>query len=151
MDRPHPYPLRAAVAAIAVGLTISATFAVLPAAPARAADAPPKPGSCPQALKPLPRSVTEVVDRIVKEIHPKLRETLLTTKREDLVQFQHGWGTGIRDSLCLWAGNNDQLLRSACKGELCHPEEASMVIMEGVWDRLQTVKRVLRPAQANER
>lgn len=119
-------------------------LAALPAAQAGAAE-PPKPGSCPQALKPLPRSVTEVVDRIVKEIHPKLRETLLTTQREDLVQFQHGWGTGIRDSLCLWAGNNDQLLRSACNGELCHPEQASMLIMEAVWDRLQSVKRVLRP------
>ena len=116
------------------------------AAQAGAAEPPtsaPKPGSCPHALKPLPRSVTQVVDRILRDIRPEFRKTLLKTKREDLVQFQHGWGTGIRDSLCLWAGNNDQLLRSACDGELCHPEDASMVIMETVWDRLHAVKRVL--------
>jgi hypothetical protein len=121
-------------------------LAALTAARAGAVEAPtspPKPGSCPQALKPLPRSVTQVVDRILKDIRPEFRKTLLKTKREDLVQFQHGWGTGIRNSLCLLAGNNDQLLRSACNGELCHPDDASLVIMEAVWDRLHAVKRVM--------
>jgi hypothetical protein len=121
--------------------------ALLCAAQAPAADPPPKPGSCPHALKPLPRSVSRVVDRIVKGIEPEFREKLLKTKRDDLVQFQVGWGTGIRDSLCLEAGNNDQLLRSACHGDLCHPEQASQVIMEAVWDRLDSVQRVLRPEQ----
>lgn len=114
---------------------------------ATAADGPPKPGSCPRALKPLPRNVDRVVERIVKQIEPQFREKLLKTKRDDLVQFQQGWGTGIRDSLCLEAGNNDQLIRSACNGDLCHPEEASMVIMEAVWHRLESVQRVLRPEQ----
>ena len=109
---------------------------------------PPKPGYCPAALKPLPRSVSQAADRIVRQIHPEWRKTLLKTKREDLDQFQYVWGTGIRDSLCLAAGNNDQLLRSACGGKLCHPEDASMVIMETVWDRLQVVKKVMPPAQA---
>jgi hypothetical protein len=117
------------------------------ATPAFAADPPPKPGSCPHALKPLPRNVDRVVERIVKGIEPEFREKLLKTKREDLVQFQVGWGTGIRNSLCLEAGNNNQLIRSACNGGLCHPEEASRVIMEAVWDRLDTVQRVLRPEQ----
>lgn len=120
-------------------------LAALSAARADATEAPspPKPGSCPAALKPLPRSVTSAADRIVKNIHPAWRKTLLHTKREDLDQFQFVWGTGIRNSLCLLAGNNDQLLRSACGGELCHPEDASLVIMETVWDRLQVVKKVL--------
>lgn len=109
---------------------------------------PPKPGSCPAALKPLPRSVSQAADRIVRNIHPEWRKTLLKTKREDLDQFQYVWGTGIRDSLCLQAGNNDQLLRSACGGKLCHPEDASMIIMETVWDRLQVVKKVMPPVQA---
>jgi hypothetical protein len=121
-------------------------LAACAAAPAIAADPPPKPGSCPRALKPLPRNVDRVVDRIVRNIEPEFREKLLETKREDLVQFQE-WGTGIRLALCLEAGNNDQLLRSACHGELCHPEKASMVIMEAVWDRLESVQQVLRPEQ----
>lgn len=122
-------------------------LAALAAAQATAADKPPTPGSCPLALKQLPRNVTKVVDRIVKHIEPEFRQKLLETEREDLVQFQVGWGTGIRKSLCLEAGNNDQLIRSACSGNRCHPEEASMVIMEAVWDRLASVQRVLRPEQ----
>jgi hypothetical protein len=86
------------------------------------------------------------VDRIVADMYPEFRDKLLTTKREDLVQFQD-WGKGIRTQLCLDAGGNDQLLRSACKGEICHPDTASQVIMEAVWDRLQSVKKVLRPGQ----
>jgi malate synthase len=113
---------------------------------AAAADQPPKPGYCPRALKPLPRNVDRVVERIVKKIEPQFREKLLETKRENLVQFQE-WESGIRNSLCLEAGNNDQLIRSACDGELCHPQTASMVIMEAVWDRLDSVQRVLRPEQ----
>lgn len=122
-------------------------LAALSAAPAGAAEPPPKPGFCPYALKPLPRNVTRAVDRIMDGMYPELRDKLMTTKREDLVQFQTDWGSGIRKSLCLQAGGNDQLIRNACKGELCHPEEASLVIMEGVWTRLQSVKKVLRPAQ----
>jgi hypothetical protein len=122
-------------------------LAVLSPGLALATEQPPKPGSCPRALKPLPRSVNASVDRIVKGITPKWRDTLLKTKREELVQYQTNWGKGIRDSLCLLAGGNDQLIRDACNGELCHPDEASMVIMEAVWDRLQSVKKVLRPDQ----
>jgi len=113
---------------------------------ATAADKAPIPGVCPNALKPLPRNVNRVVDRIVKKIEPEFRGKLLETKRENLVQFQE-WSSGIRESLCLEAGNNNQLIRSACNGELCHPETASMVIMEAVWDRLESVQRVLRPEQ----
>ena len=123
-------------------LLVLTAFAALPT---RAAEPPPKPGSCPYALKPLPRNVPRAVDRIMVGMYPELKEKLLTSKREDLVQFQTDWGKGIRNSLCLQAGGNDQLIRNACKGELCHPEEASLVIMEAVWDRLQSVKKVLRP------
>jgi hypothetical protein len=119
----------------------------LAAMQAGAAESPPKPGSCPSALKPLPRNVPRAVDRIMEGMYPELKDKLLTTKREDLVQFQTDWGKGIRNSLCLVAGGNDQLVRNACKGELCHPEEASLIIMGAVWDRLQSVKKVLRPPE----
>jgi uncharacterized protein DUF6794 len=128
-------------------LSILLVLASLPTAPAAAADPIPQPGRCPYAIKPLPRNLPRAVDRIVADMYPELREKLLATKREDLVQFQSDWGKGIRTQLCLVAGGNDQLIRSVCKGDLCHPEEASMVIMEAVWDRLQSVKKVLRPGQ----
>ena len=126
--------------------TLILLAALLPA-PAGAADPPPEPGRCPYAIKPLPRNVNRAVDRIMAGMYPELRQKLLTTKRENLVQFQQDWGKGIRTQLCLVAGGNDQLMRSACNGQLCHPDEASLIIMQGVWDRLQSVKRVLRPGQ----
>lgn len=125
-------------------------LATLSATPTGAAELPAKPGSCPHAIKPLPRNLTRAVDRLVKDMDAELRETLLKSKRADLGQLQQGWGTGIRNSLCLQAGNNDQLLRSACGGELCRPEHASRVIMEAVWDRLQQVNRVMQPADATK-
>ena len=113
---------------------------------ANAAELPPEPGRCPNAIKPLPRNVTRAVDRIVADMYPEFRDKLLATKREDLPQFQD-WGKGIRTQLCLEAGGNDQLMRSTCKGELCHPETTTTVIMEAMWDRLQSMKKVLRPGQ----
>jgi hypothetical protein len=127
-------------------LSIVLLLATLPTAPAGAAETAPVPGRCPYAIKPLPRNVPRAVDRIMADMYPELRDKLLVTKREDLAQFQE-WNKGIRTQLCLEAGGNDQLTRSACNGELCHPETASMVIMEAVWDRLQSVKKVLRPGQ----
>jgi hypothetical protein len=127
-------------------LSIVLLLATFPAAPAGAGEPAPEPGRCPYAIKPLPRNVPRAVDRIMADMYPELREKLLATKREDLAQFQE-WSKGIRTQLCLEAGGNDQLTRSACNGELCHPETVSMIIMEAVWDRLQTVKKVLRPGQ----
>jgi len=73
-----------------------------------------------------------LIDRLSEE--DKLR--VKNTKKEDLIGFHHGWGTSIRNDFGLWSGN-EKLLRAACHGEICHPDEASMVIIEAVWTRLQ--------------
>jgi hypothetical protein len=55
------------------------------------------------------------------------------TKKEDLISFHLGWGTGIRNDFGLWRGNTNLLAD-------CHttvPEDASMVIIEAVWKKLQ--------------
>ena len=83
-----------------------------------------------------PSTLEEAVSTIVAELSGKDTETLCRTKKEDLILYHHGWGTGIRNSFGLWGGNK-ALLRSACGGELCHPDDASMIIIEGVWTRLQ--------------
>jgi hypothetical protein len=57
------------------------------------------------------------------------------TKQEDLIQFHLGWGTGIRNHYGLWRGN-EKLILSAC-GHPCHPDDASMKIIEAVWQELQ--------------
>ena len=82
-----------------------------------------------------PTSVTETVRDIVQRMAEKDKEIVRTTKKEDLIKFHHGWGTGIRNHYGLWRGN-DKLTLSAC-GKPCHPDEASMVIIEAVWQALQ--------------
>ena len=94
------------------------------------------PERCPLAPKPLPRTLDEAVTRIVTHLTPESRKTLLETKRGELINFHTGWGTGIRNDMCLWGGGNEALIRSACGGQLCHPDDASMRIMEAVWDRI---------------
>src|SRR5262245_22161042 len=70
-----------------------------------------------------PTSVAEVVKDIVGRLPAKDKEIVRTTKKEDLIRFHHGWGTGIRNYYGLWRGN-DKLIQSAC-GKPCHPDDAS--------------------------
>jgi len=82
-----------------------------------------------------PTTVEATVDDIISALSEKNKETVRTTKREDLIKFHHGWGTGIRNHYGLWRGNS-KLLESACGGA-CHPDDASMIIIEAVWNKLQ--------------
>jgi hypothetical protein len=82
-----------------------------------------------------PTSVAETVTDIVQRLPEKDKEFVRGTKKEDLIKFHHGWGTGIRNYYGLWRGN-DKLIVSAC-GAPCHPDDASMVIIEAVWTALR--------------
>ena len=83
----------------------------------------------------LPSSLEEAVDDIVSELSEEDKETVKETSFGDLIRYHHGWGTGIRNSLGLWRGNIE-LLKSACGSEQCHPDDASMEIIYGVWNIL---------------
>ena len=63
------------------------------------------------------------------------KERVKTTKKEDLILFHHGWGTGIRNYYGLWR-RNERLIHSAY-GRHCHPDNASMRIIEAVWQELR--------------
>lgn len=82
-----------------------------------------------------PTSVQETVADILKSLSDEDKATLRKTRKDDLIMFHHGWGTGIRNHYGLWRGN-DKLIESAC-GKGCHPDDASMVIIEAVWLALQ--------------
>lgn len=81
-----------------------------------------------------PKSVDEAVQHIVSKMSPEDLRLVRDTPREDLIRFHHGWGTGIRNSFGLWQGNRELL--ESCGGG--HPDDCSMVIIEAVWERLQT-------------
>lgn len=83
----------------------------------------------------LPTSLEAAVDKIVNDLSEEDKKTVKETSFNDLILYHHGWGTGIRNSFGLWRGNSD-LLKSACGSEECHPDDASMEIIYGVWNIL---------------
>lgn len=87
--------------------------------------------------KTWPKTVDEAVTRILSTMPEKDRKIIRNTAEDDLIQFHHGWGTGIRNSFGLWRGN--KVLMEDCKSD--HPDDASMVIIFALWKRLQNEKK----------
>lgn len=81
-----------------------------------------------------PNNINQAVVEILKGMSDEDKEKIKATPRNKLIRFHHGWGTGIRNSFGLWKGNNE-LIISSC-GYPCHPDDASMKIIEAVWLKL---------------
>jgi hypothetical protein len=84
----------------------------------------------------LPKTVQEAVDYRIAALGHEEKELIKNADEADLVEFHFGLGTGIREVFDLWHGNKE-LLKS-CGSEGMHPDDASMVIIEASWRRLQT-------------
>ncbi len=82
-----------------------------------------------------PTSVQVAVADIMESLSDDDKAILRKTRKHDRIQFHRGWGMGIRNHYGLWRGN-DKLIESAC-GKGCHPDDASMVIIEAVWSAVQ--------------
>lgn len=82
-----------------------------------------------------PITVKATVTDIISRLSEKDKKTVKNTNKENLIQFQHGLGTGIRNYYGLWRGNK-KLIIDACI-ETCHPDDASMIIIDAVWQKLQ--------------
>ncbi|WP_440225001.1 DUF6794 domain-containing protein [Dokdonella sp. MW10] len=91
-------------------------------------DLPPGPDTWPTTVE---ATVADLLSTLSAENKKKLRDT----PKDDLIRFHHGLGTGIRNHYGLWRGNR-VLIASAC-GKPCHPDDASMVIIEALWSALQ--------------
>ena len=81
-----------------------------------------------------PTTVEEAANSILKKMSADDRDRVQKTKREDLILYHHGWGTGIRNAFGLWKGNAALPESSGC----FHPDDCSMRIIERVWEKLQT-------------
>ncbi|WP_143872794.1 DUF6794 domain-containing protein [Catenovulum sediminis] len=83
-----------------------------------------------------PLTCKEAALDIYKSLDQESINTLQETEKEDLIQFHLGWGMGIRNSYGLWSEGSP--IRKSCaamSGEQdMHPDSASSVIMELVWD-----------------
>lgn len=80
-----------------------------------------------------PKTVDEAVTRILSILDEASKNKLRSTAKADLIMFHHGWGTGIRNDFGLWRGD-DSLLKDTGRDD---PDDASMVIMEAVWDSIR--------------
>ena len=83
-----------------------------------------------------PTTVQATVADLLSALPEEDKDAIRNTKKDDLIQYHHGWGTGIRNHYGLWRGNQ-ALIKDAC-GKPCHPDDASMVIIEAVWQALQS-------------
>jgi hypothetical protein len=90
----------------------------------------------PQVLGPENWPVT--VEETVRDLLPRMSRfeklSIMFMKKEDITSLHFELGTGIRNRYGLWRGN-DKLIFSAC-GFRCHPDDASMKIIEAVWQAL---------------
>jgi hypothetical protein len=79
----------------------------------------------------------EAVRHLIQRLSPEGREVVRNTRREDLIQFHlSSWGMGIRKDLGLW-GQNVHLLRNLSPDGQIHADDASMILIDAVWERLQ--------------
>ncbi|MHC4418834.1 MAG: DUF6794 domain-containing protein [Planctomycetota bacterium] len=89
----------------------------------------------------LPRTYEEAVAELLAVMSAEDKRSVQSTPKDDLIEFHFGWGMGIRNDFGLWGGSNKQLLESCAKRsgvEHIHPDDASMLIIEGVWEALQS-------------
>lgn len=83
----------------------------------------------------LPATLETAVDKIVSELSQEEKQKIKETPRNKLILLHRSWGAEIRNSYGLFDGN-DALRKSACGKEKCHPDDASMEIIYGVWNVL---------------
>ena len=94
-----------------------------------------RPDPQPSSLHPeWPRTLDEAVTRILSNMSDADKRYIKGSYKETLINHHHGWGMGIRNSFGLWQGND--ALMADCRAVFA--DDASWVIIEAVWQRLQT-------------
>jgi hypothetical protein len=82
-----------------------------------------------------PLTVDSASEEVVGWLSDEQKAELIATPEDELYRYHFGLGTTIRNEFGLW-GANWALLQSACDSP-CHPDDASMVIIEHTWAGLR--------------
>lgn len=90
-----------------------------------------------------PVTVEAVVDDVLPRLSLFDKLMIMSTKKERIFALHFDLGLPIRNRYGLWRGN-DKLILAAC-GYPCHPDDASMPMIEGVWKALHNCLRCLLP------
>lgn len=87
----------------------------------------------------LPTTYEQAVNYLLINLSEDDIKKMRSTSKYDLIKFHFGWALGIRNDFGLW-GENPELLSSCAEkkgSKNIHPDDASMLIIEGVWAALQ--------------
>jgi hypothetical protein len=86
--------------------------------------------------QPLPETVDEAIEYLLSKLDEENRHALKNMKREELIKLHRTYGMGVRNSLGLWGQNTK--LRADPEIAGMFPDDASMYIIERIWDRLNS-------------
>lgn len=86
-------------------------------------------------MEAFPYTVDEAVERLLGALTEEQKKAI-AGKPEPTYPFS--FGMWVRNTLGLWAGNK-RLLES-CGSATMHPDDASVVIMTALWQRLRNSK-----------
>ena len=81
-----------------------------------------------------PETVPGAVNTVLSTMTEKDKSVVREMQKKDLIMLHHGFGTGLRNALGLWRGN--EMLLKSCKKT--HPDECSMVIIVALWRDLKS-------------
>ena len=80
-----------------------------------------------------PNTVQGAVDELIKyNLTKDEKSTLKKIKKDDLTKLHNSLGRFIRNNFFMWEGNT-KLIEDTGKD---HPDDASFVIMEALWDTI---------------
>jgi hypothetical protein len=82
-----------------------------------------------------PTTVEGTVEDILSNMSDDVKMQIRISRKDHLIELHFGLMAGIRNRYGIGNGN-DKLMLSAC-GHPCRPEDASIKIIEAVWDALQ--------------
>ena len=84
-------------------------------------------------MKKLPETIDQAVDELLRVLPKDNTAEITAMSKDDLIALHFGLGMWIRNNLGLWGGNR-KLLQATGKE---HPDDASGVIIDALWQRLQ--------------
>lgn len=87
--------------------------------------------------KQWPATIHEAVGVVIATLSDDDKARIAATSKPDLIGLHFGLGTWVRNNLGLWNGNDDLLQAIREHDSSIHPDDASIMIVEAVWQRLR--------------
>ena len=87
--------------------------------------------------KQWPVTIDEAVGVVIATLSDEETASIAALAQAQLIGLHFGLGLWIRSNLGLWKGNDALMQSIRERDQAIHPDDASMVIIEAVWERLR--------------